>query len=922
MKIPRPLINDPGLVSLKTAARAGIVMPAVFAFSDQVIGQPQTALYAAFGSLAILVFVSFTGSARSRLLAYLSLAVSGAVLTAVGTACSGNAWLAAAAMLVVGFAILFSGVINGYFAAAGTAAVLVFVLSVTVPAPISQIGWRLAGWGLASVVGILAVMLIWPPRERASLRADAAQGCLALAALADSVCAGQPAEATALNAARESVTALRGRLTATPHRPTGPTRPTAALAGLIDDLGWLFQSLEILASTPAGELCAAENTAAVRAVAGVLQACAGELEGRPELSVRDKAGRQPVERLERARETAAQLLAGRVAELPHLPDEAALQAQVDRGFRVHTISRTTRQIAAYARAASPHPAGPPIEGVPGPAAPAAAWAASPDTGPDPLTGEVPASRRRTRWMRTWLAGAEGFTVTHADYRSVWFRNSVRGAVGLAIAVFIAQKSGLQHSFWVVLGTLSVLRSNALGTGRSVISALAGTAVGIVIGAAILIPVNGDTTVLWWILPVAVLVGAYAPRVISFAAGQAAFTVVIVVLFNIIQPTGWKVGILRIEDVAVGFAISLGVGLVFWPRGATALLRQNLAAAYSRTSDYVAAMVEQLSGLDGGANPGRAELAATTAVHRLDDSFSQYLAERSAQRVDPERVSRMVGGVAKVLRAGQSLAALNALADGPPVLGQPAGAQPAGARRAADQTAGAQPGGNLAGGQPQEQRRLPVTPAGTPENGSRKPCAENLEQNVLALRAWYVTLGDSVVNGTAVPPPEHRDPAARKRLLHCTRAAISRGEPATARSALMVLWASEHLDMLWRLEERLGRSQDRGSPAAVPPGGRAGRRPRGLIPEVLSATKAAPQPVLPRQRRTQGRAARPNRGRSSRASGGHRGRAARLTQAGPPAPERNRRGQLGRVVRSRMVTSSLLRLASMSSGYSVPMSVST
>ncbi len=685
MKIPRPLISDPGLVSLKSAARAGIVMPAVFAFADQVIGQPQTALYAAFGSLAILVFVSFSGSARSRLLAYLSLAVSGAVLTVVGTACSGNPWLAAGAMLVVGFLILFSGVINGYFAAGGTAAVLVFVLSVTVPAPMSETGWRLAGWGLASGVGILAVMLIWPPRERASLRADAAHYCLALAALADSICGGEPAEAAALNAARESIAGLRSRLTATPHRPTGPTRPTAALAGLIDELGWLFQSLETLAGIPDGELCAAENTAAMRAVAGVLRACAGELEGRPELSARDAAGKQPVERLERARETAAQLLAGRVAELPHLPDEAALQAQVDRGFRVYTICYTTRQIAAYARAASPHPAGPPIEGVPGPAdLAAAARSIPPDTGPDPLTGEVPASRRWTGWMRTLLTGAEGFTATHADYRSVWFRNSVRGAVGLAIAVFIAQKSGLQHSFWVVLGTLSVLRSNALGTGRSVISALAGTAVGIVIGAAILIPVNGDTTVLWGILPVAVLVGAYAPRVISFAAGQAAFTVVILVLFNIIAPTGWKVGILRIEDVAVGFAISLGVGLVFWPRGAAALLRQNLAAAYSRTSDYVAAMVEQLSGLDGGANPSRAELAATTAVHRLDDSFSQYLAERSAQRVDPERVTRMVGGVAKVLRAGQSLAALNALADGPPVLGQPeaqpAGNQPAGTSR--------------------------------------------------------------------------------------------------------------------------------------------------------------------------------------------------------------------------------------------------
>jgi hypothetical protein len=112
--------------------------------------------------------------------------------------------------------------------------------------------------------------------------------------------------------------------------------------------------------------------------------------------------------------------------------------------------------------------------------------------------------------------------------------------------------------------------------------------------------------------------------------------------------------------------------------------------------------------------------------------------------------------------------------------------------------------------------LPVSPAGTPENGSRKPCAEHLEQNVLALRAWYVTLGDSLVNGTAVPPPEQRDPAARKRLLHCTREVISRGQPTESRNALLVLWASEHLDMLWRLEDRLGRTPEPGPAAAARP----------------------------------------------------------------------------------------------------------
>jgi hypothetical protein len=44
--------------------------------------------------------------------------------------------------------------------------------------------------------------------------------------------------------------------------------------------------------------------------------------------------------------------------------------------------------------------------------------------------------------------------------------------------------------------------------------------------------------------------------------------------------------------------------------------------------------------------------------------------------------------------------------------------------------------------------------------------------------------------------------------------MSQGQPAVARNALLVLWASEHLDMLWRLEERLGRTQEPG-PAAAP-----------------------------------------------------------------------------------------------------------
>ena len=297
-----------------------------------------------------------------------------------------------------------------------------------------------------------------------------------------------------------------------------------------------------------------------------------------------------------------------------------------------------------------------------------------------------------------------------------------------------------------------------------LSALAGTAVGIVIGAALVIAIGTHEHVLWAVLPVAILLAAYAPRAISFAAGQAGFTVVLFVLFNLIQPTGWTVGLVRIEDVAIGFAISLGVGLLFWPRGASTLLRENLASAYGRSADYLVATVRLIiAGGDQSGSSGPAQ-AAAAAVHQLDDAFRQFLAERSAGRMNLEGLGALVAGAARVRRAAQSLSALGRLTD-----------REAGLTR----------------------------------------CGENLEGEIHALRSWYVTLGDSFIHSTAIPPPHLRDTQGRRRLLDCVRAAVADGGGTQVRSALVLLWASQHLDDLWRLESHLRRSAAEASTEAAP-----------------------------------------------------------------------------------------------------------
>ena len=80
-----------------------------------------------------------------------------------------------------------------------------------------------------------------------------------------------------------------------------------------------------------------------------------------------------------------------------------------------------------------------------------------------------------------------------------------------------------------------------------------------------------------------LLAGLAPAVISFATGQAAFTITLLILYNIIAPAGWKVGLVRIEDVAIGCAVSLVVGALFWPRGAGAAFGQAASEAYAGTA---------------------------------------------------------------------------------------------------------------------------------------------------------------------------------------------------------------------------------------------------------------------------------------------------------------------------------------------------
>ncbi|WP_255371865.1 hypothetical protein [Cellulosimicrobium sp. CUA-896] len=245
--------HDRDLAALRRAARGALVLPLVFYLGLEVVGNEYLGLFAAFGAFAVLLLADFTGPMPQRLQAQAALGAAGAVLVCLGTLTSAHPWLAALGMLVVGLPILFAGVVSSILASATPALLLAYVLPACLPAPASAIPERLAGWGLAAVLGLLAVGLLWPTPTTDPLREPAAR-CLRTTAArirADvALAAGGPGaprlaeRERAVAAADAAVEQLRLTYLAAPYRPTGLNTVDRTLVRLADELEWLAQVAE------------------------------------------------------------------------------------------------------------------------------------------------------------------------------------------------------------------------------------------------------------------------------------------------------------------------------------------------------------------------------------------------------------------------------------------------------------------------------------------------------------------------------------------------------------------------------------------------------------------------------------------------------------------------------------------------------
>ena len=734
--------HDPGLVTLKRAVSAAVVVPAIFAIARAITSDAQVPLFASFGAFALMLFVNIPGTRQDRLRHYLALIVAGALLIVAGSLCSNQDVLAVGGMAVAAFVVLFAGVVSPTAALGSTYLLLAFVLSVNVPVPPGQIPARLAGWALAAVAAVPVILLVWIRPWYDTRRAALARALRRLADLVQAHAEGHR-DSRAHDAAENALREMGKDFTATPYPPTGLAPTEVAVAKMMSRVQWAGalavvgpDDVDLVLNSPTARELNAATAQALRSASAVVGPTAeGHSPGRPAAAELTAA----IGELHKDRRTSLrwavdrlvnQATLGSGAREPGAQEKASDSAVafVDPTFRARSLGLATEEIGALA-----------LE--------AAGFDVPPEQDTVPLRPAGRAGGVRALWQRM---------ATHLTLRSVWLDNSLRGAAALAVAVAVARITGVPHAFWVALGTLSVLRSNALGTGATALRAVAGTVLGFAIGTAVMLGVGGHTDALWFILPLAVLFAGAAPAVISFTAGQAGFTIMVIVLFNILVPAGWKVGLVRLEDVVLGCVVSVVVGLLFWPRGATAAFGRALCDAYRDGSRALATAVDRLvsPGLD--VQMEQADSESVASYHRLQEAYRQFLAERGAKSISLSTATHLFTGAAQLRLTAHALAAL-------PVQPLKMGGQPATAR---------------------------ITPA----TAAVATAQTELQRAAHRADAWYDSFG-AALNGGPEPlqPPEHDHDELQRHLIRAFDLASEEHDVAGVRMALRLLWADEYLD---------------------------------------------------------------------------------------------------------------------------------
>jgi uncharacterized membrane protein YccC len=624
-------VRDPGRIFLRKGIRAAVAMPIVVALTLYVADDPRGAIFAGFGTMGLLVNADYAGSWTRRLVSYLATGVAGAAVLLVGWAASSSVVAAVAVTFVVVFALSFIGLLRGMLAVGIPAVTLIYVVAVSIGGPPEAVPDYLLGWSIAVVCSTLIALFLLPHDVRQEVRdalsaAFARAADLAQAAWLDPLDLDRVADAR--RAYLASLVGVSQSYDGKPFRPTGASQRDRALMMLVaqSQSTGLILSEDVPATAGLPELDG--RPALRRAVVDVLRSVSR--------AIVDPTVTVSALDLDRVRDHHAQATDRWVlaqAQAGAAPEEIAAVVQRDHILRIAALF--TEQMVALTRQANGQ--------------------ADEDLAHEPPIPQIP-------WSAVMAA--------HLNWHSPWLRTALRTALGLALAVLIVQLTGVQHGFWVLLGVIAILRFDMAATRSMAVQAIAGTVLGVAIGTVVLLGVGERPVLVWVLLPGSVFLAAWAPGAVNFLLGQTAFSLFILILLGIVDwPPDLTTGLIRIEDIGIGAAVAIVVGVLLWPRGALGALHEEVARGLRASSAYLALTMQSLVEAIPIDDLHRARMAARAGAQRATETYDIAIMQRGAAAGDTTPWARLALATHTLISVGRIVTLFR---KEPPTLGvQPA-----------------------------------------------------------------------------------------------------------------------------------------------------------------------------------------------------------------------------------------------------------
>ena len=579
---------DPGWRAVRRSARVTLVACIGFYACRYGLDDRTMATYALFGAVALGGLSQILGTPPQQARTLLAVLPVVWVLVSLGTLFAVHDWLAAAGMFVLGFAVSFAGVGGPRLVGVVNGLQLLYILPCFPPYAPGTLGVRLIGVTIAAVLLAAAEVVVWPdpaPLPYPAILARAVStvaDCLAPAA--DAVGGDPDASArlaAAIPVATQAADALRPSRLQPAQRPASASRHDHALAQAGGVVRYsVSRTADLLAAEKSDQL-PAPGAAALLAQAHdssvAAAACLRGEAGPPETVPITAA----LARFRQARQETDP-----TGVHPDRLRLGSLAVSIADGINV--LVNAVRVTA----------------GVP--------------VSTDPELGDVLWYAREPGWRLWW-----GRLRMHFTPRSVYFQGALRLALALAVARLLAGAFDLSHGFWVLLAILTLLRTSAAQTRTASWPILGGTVIGAVLAGGLLLLVAEDR-VYAIVLPLLMFVGFTLGPIAGQLWGQAAFTLVVAVIFAQLAPENWHLAEARIIDVTIGLGIGVLTGLLAWPRGGTGEMHRATGRFLGDCADVVH---DTVSSLTSGAPVTDAVPRTQSHVALAEASYSLLQSER-------------------------------------------------------------------------------------------------------------------------------------------------------------------------------------------------------------------------------------------------------------------------------------------------------